>query len=330
MSLLEVEDLQISYTTKAGPVPAVRGVSFRIGRGEVLGLAGESGCGKSTIGLGLLRLLPLGAQTTGSIVLNGRDVLSMSPQELGAVRWTQGAIIFQGAQHALDPVIKIGDQIAEAIIAHQLAGRREAAVRAGAMLERVGIPPRRANDFPHEFSGGQKQRVMIAMALACSPDLVIADEPTTALDVMVQAQVLRLLKELQRDLGLSMLFITHDLSVLAEVSDRLAVMYAGRIVEEGPAMEVFSEPKHPYTRALAGAFPVIGDESYVQAPTGLEGDPPDPSDVPGGCSFHPRCPEVFDRCATDDPRLFDAGPGRTAACLLLDRPTAGALEEPRR
>ncbi len=318
MSLLDVSDLRIAYGTKAGPVPAVRGVSFSIERGEVLGLAGESGCGKSTIGLSLLRLLPHGTDVTGKVVLKDRDVLQMDPSELGTVRWVQGSIIFQGAQHALDPVIRVGDQIVEAITAHGSETRREADIEAGGLLERVGIPPRRARDFPHEFSGGQKQRVMIAMALACKPDLVIADEPTTALDVMVQAQVLRLLKRLQTELRLSMLFITHDLSVLLEVSDRLAVMYAGRIVEEGPAKDVFADPRHPYTRALAGAFPTIGDERFVQAPTGLDGDPPDPGELPAGCSFHPRCPEAFDRCDTVDPELASAGVGRRAACLLLD------------
>jgi peptide/nickel transport system ATP-binding protein len=320
MSLLEVHDLNIAYQTKGGAVPAVRGVSFAIERGQVLGLAGESGCGKSTIGLGLLRLLPRGTEMTGRVILNGRDVLTLDPKELGTVRWTQESMVFQGAQHALDPVIRVGQQIVEAIEAHESETRRAAAARASALLERVGIPARRARDFPHEFSGGQKQRVMIAMALACKPDLVIADEPTTALDVMVQAQVLRLLKELQTDLGLSMLFITHDLSVLAEVSNRLAVMYAGRIVEEGPALEVFADPKHPYTRALAGAFPQIGDERHVQAPQGLDGDPPDPREIPFGCSFHPRCPEVFERCLRVDPPLLEAGPSRRAACLLLEEP----------
>jgi peptide/nickel transport system ATP-binding protein len=322
MSVLEVRDLQIAYATKAGLVPAVRGVSFSIERGEVLGLAGESGCGKSTIGMGLLRLLPRGTEMSGRIELDGRDLLALDPKELGTVRWTQESMVFQGAQHALDPVIRVGDQIVEAIEAHEPATRREATARASALLERVGIPARRARDFPHEFSGGQKQRVMIAMALACGPDLVIADEPTTALDVMVQAQVLRLLKQLQTEMGLSMLFITHDLSVLAEVSNRLAVMYAGRIVEEGPAVDVFADPKHPYTRALAGAFPQIGDERHVQSPKGLDGDPPDPREIPSGCSFHPRCPEVFERCLRVDPPLLAAGHSRRAACLLLEEEPA--------
>ncbi len=328
MSVLRVEDLSISYATREGPVPAVRGVSFEIERGQVLGLAGESGCGKSTIGLGLLRLLPRGAEIHGRVVLNDEDVLALPPGRLGAVRWTQASIVFQGAQHALDPVIRIGDQIEEAILTHDPASsRREASARAGALLERVGLPARRARDFPNEFSGGQKQRVMIAMALACDPDVVIADEPTTALDVMVQAQVLRLLKNLQTELGLSMLFITHDLSVLSQVADRLAVMYAGRIVEEGPADDVFSSPAHPYTAALAGAFPRIGDESVVQAPGGLEGDPPDPRDLPAGCTFHPRCPRVMERCRTVDPPSFAAGPDRRADCLLLEDavPTSGPV-----
>ncbi len=324
MSLLEVDDLKIAYQTKTGPVPAVRGVSFEIERGQVLGLAGESGCGKSTIGLGLLRLLPRGTETTGRVILNDRDVLTLDARELGTVRWTQESMVFQGAQHALDPVIRVGAQIVEAIDAHENVTRRESSARAQALLERVGIPARRARDFPHEFSGGQKQRVMIAMALACRPNLVIADEPTTALDVMVQAQVLRLLKELQRDLGLSMLFITHDLSVLAEVSDRLAIMYAGRIVEDGTAAEVFGNPKHPYTKALAGAFPQIGDERFVQAPAGLDGDPPDPREVPAGCSFHPRCAEMVERCLHEDPPLSTIGSGRRAACLLLEPSSARA------
>jgi peptide/nickel transport system ATP-binding protein len=299
-------------------------VSFDIDRGQVLGLAGESGCGKSTIGLGLLRLLPRGTEMRGRVMLDGADVLAMAPSELGAVRWTQASIVFQGAQHALDPVIRVGDQIEEAILAHRPVSRRDAAGRAAELLELVGLPARRTRDFPNEFSGGQKQRVMIAMALACDPDLVIADEPTTALDVMVQAQVLRLLKNLQTELGLSMLFITHDLSVLAQVADRLAVMYAGRIVEEGPAADVFASPVHPYTMALAGAFPRIGDESFVQAPGGLEGDPPDPRDLPTGCSFHPRCSRVMERCRTVDPPSFAAGADRRAECLLLE--DAGATE----
>ncbi len=272
-------------------------------------LAGESGCGKSTIAHALMRLLPTGTDVGGTISLNGKDVLGMSPRQLKAVRWTEASIVFQGAMHALNPVLRVSDQITEAIQAHAQAGRKEATIRVGELLEQVGLPARRMKDYPHEFSGGQRQRVMIAMALACSPDLIVADEPTTALDVMVQAQVLRLLKDLQRDLGLAMLFVTHDLSVLAEVSDRLAVMYAGKIVEEGPARQVFTDPRHPYTKALADAFPEIGDDRFLQAPTGLGGDPPDPQSIPSGCSFHPRCPVAFDACPTIEPALYRAGRG---------------------
>ena len=255
MSVLSVRDLEVTYSTKGGDVPAVRGVSFDIGKGEVLGLAGESGCGKSTIAGAILRLHASQTKIGGAIALDGEDVLALSPGKLRATRWTGASIVFQGALHALNPVQKIGDQIEEAIQVHGMATQKEAAVRAGALLEQVGLPPRRKDDYPHELSGGQKQRVMIAMALACSPTLVIADEPTTALDVMVQAQVLQLLRSLQHDLGLAMLFITHDLSVLVDVSDRLAIMYAGKIVEEGKASEVFHAPQHPYTAALAAAFP---------------------------------------------------------------------------
>ncbi len=326
MSVLLVRDLSITYRTQGGPVPAVRGVDFDIDKGEVLGLAGESGCGKSTIVNAILRLLPPGTKVDGRIVLNDEDVLTMKPGRLRAVRWSEASVVFQGAMHALNPVQRVGDQIAEAIVVHGQAGEREALMRVGGLLEQVGLPPRRIRDYPHELSGGQKQRVMIAMALACAPSLIIADEPTTALDVMVQAQVLKLLKTLQRELGLAMLFITHDLSVLVEVSDRLSIMYAGRIVEEGGAREVFDTPQHPYSKALAAAFPAIGDDRFRHKPSGLGGDPPDPQSIPSGCPFHPRCPVVFDRCPTVVPELYAAGGGRRAACLLVDGALAQAPE----
>ena len=318
MSVLSVTDLRVTYQTQAGEVPAVRGVSLGIDRGEVVGLAGESGCGKSTIAGAILRLLPPRTLIEGEILLDGENILQMNAPRLRVVRWASASIVFQGAMHALNPVKRVGDQIAEAITTHNQAGPKEAIVRVGALLEQVGLPPRRIDDFPHELSGGQKQRVMIAMALACDPSLVIADEPTTALDVMVQAQVLRLLKDLQRELGLAMLFITHDLSVLVEVCDRLEIMYAGKIVEEGPSVPVFATPQHPYTRALAGAFPQIGDRRFRMAPSGLGGDPPYPGDVPAGCPFHPRCPDAFDRCSAVDPHLYAAGDSRRAACLLAE------------
>src|SRR5918993_372962 len=233
MSVLEVRDLRVTYRTQGGDVPAVRGVDLDVPRGEVLGLAGESGCGKTTIASAILRLLPRRTKIEGTISLDGENVLEMKAKRLRAVRWTGASIIFQGAMHALNPVRRVGDQIAEAIVMHQQSSEQDAIVRVGSLLEEVGLPPRRLRDYPHELSGGQRQRVMIAMALACGPNLVIADEPTTALDVMVQAQVLKLLRNLQRELGLAMLFITHDLSVLIEVSDRLAIMYAGKVVEQG-------------------------------------------------------------------------------------------------
>ena len=317
MTLLSVRDLEVSYATQAGPVPAVRGVELDVGAGETMGLAGESGCGKSTIAHAILRLLPEDTRVTGEILLEGEDVLTMSFGRLRAVRWGQAAVVFQGAMHSLNPVQRVGDQIAEAVRIHDAkVSDAEAGRRAGHLVERVGLPARRARDYPHELSGGQRQRIMIAMALACEPRLLIADEPTTALDVMVQAQVLTLLKSLQDELKLGLLFITHDLSVLRELCDRLAVMYAGRVVEVGPASSVFGEPAHPYTRALAGAFPSIGDPGDRRSPGGLGGDPPDPQRVPSGCSFHPRCPARFEPCDRVDPSLYPVDDGRRAACLL--------------
>jgi peptide/nickel transport system ATP-binding protein len=315
MSVLSVRDLRVTYRTKAGGVPAVRGVDLDIDRGQVLGLAGESGCGKSTIAGAILRLHPASTSIEGQIELDGNDVLSLKPGRLRAVRWTGASIVFQGALHALNPVRRIGDQVVEAITVHKLAGEREARVRTAELLEQVGLPARRIDDYPHELSGGQKQRVMIAMALACNPSLIIADEPTTALDVMVQAQVLRLLRNLQHELGLAMLFITHDLSVLVEVADSIAIMYAGLIVEEGQAEQVFHTPEHPYTKALAGAFPAIGDTRFRHKPSGLGGDPPDPQQIPSGCPFHPRCPVAIEVCPSLDVRLWEAGEQRRAACI---------------
>ena len=313
--LLELRDLTVTYRTEAGPVPAVRGVNLSIEPGDTVGLAGESGCGKSTIASAVLRLLPKGTHVGGQVLLEGEDVYAMKPGRLRAVRWTSAAIVFQGALHSLNPVQRIGSQIEEAILVHAKQGRTGAKARVGELLERVGIPAERARAYPHQLSGGQRQRVLIALALACEPKLLIADEPTTALDVMVQAQVLALLAELQRDQGLAMLFITHDLSVLTYACHRLAVMYAGRFVEEGLSSEVFVDPQHPYTRALAQAFPTIGDQASRMNPSGLAGDPPDPTDLPSGCPFHPRCDRAIDICSSDDVQLMPAGAGRRAACV---------------
>jgi peptide/nickel transport system ATP-binding protein len=316
--LLELRDLSITYRTEGGPVPAVRGVSLTLEAGQTLGLAGESGCGKSTIAASVLRLLPSSAKVGGEILINGDDVLKMSWGKLRAVRWAGASIVFQGAMHSLNPVQRISKQIAEPILLHSSATTpAKAGQRVAELLSQVGLPSARADAYPHELSGGQKQRVMIAMALACEPNLIIADEPTTALDVMIQAQVLNLIGDLVRDHGIGLVMISHDLSVLADTCERLAVMYAGKIVEEGPAHQVFTEAKHPYARALAWAFPIIGDPRTRLRPRGLPGDPPDPANVPSGCSFHPRCSVALDECSTREMTLWPAGDRRQAACVRV-------------
>jgi peptide/nickel transport system ATP-binding protein len=317
-ALLSVRDLHVTYHTRGGPVPAVRGVSFDLEKGGSLGLAGESGSGKSTLAGSILRLLPRGTDIEGQVVFDGRDVMSLNPGGLRAVRWTSGAIVFQGALHALNPVLTVGDQIAEPMLIHKTADtEKQARARTESLLGRVGLPANRADSYPHQLSGGQRQRVLIAMALACDPLLLIADEPTTALDLMVQAQVLALLADLKSEYDLTLVFITHDLSVLTYACRRLAVMYAGRIVEEGPSWDVFEDGSHPYTRGLAAAFPTIGDMSSRLTPSGLGGDPPTPSNLPVGCPFHPRCPLAQAACMAAEPELLPSGTERRAACILV-------------
>ncbi|MFF1838924.1 ABC transporter ATP-binding protein [Streptomyces sp. NPDC058231] len=319
--LLEVRDLSVTY---AGGARAVRGVDLTVGAGQKLGIAGESGCGKSTLALALLRLLPAGTEVSGRILLNGEDVLAMKWGQVRAVRWAGASIVFQGAMHSLNAVHRIGDQIAEPILLHKKATPAGAKKRVGELLEHVGLPAARAHAYPHELSGGQRQRVMIAMALACDPGLIIADEPTTALDVMIQAQILRLIEQLVSEQDLGLVMISHDLAVLSDTCDRLAVMYAGRVVEEGPASEVYEDAHHPYSKALSGAFPRIGDRASRFAPRGLPGDPPDPSALPAGCTFHPRCPVALESCTTQDQELYEVGTARRAACVLVAPAAAAA------
>ncbi|MEU3740878.1 ABC transporter ATP-binding protein [Streptomyces sp. NPDC032198] len=310
--LLDVRNLEVTYASGAA---AVRGVNLSVDAGQKLGVAGESGCGKSTLALALLRLLPAGTKVTGQVLLDGEDILTMKWGQVRAVRWAGASIVFQGAMHSLNAVHRIGDQIAEPILLHKKATPAGAKKKAGELLEQVGLPAARAQAYPHELSGGQRQRVMIAMALACDPRLIIADEPTTALDVMIQAQILRLIEQLVAEQDLGLIMISHDLAVLSDTCDRLAVMYAGRVVEEGPASEVYENARHPYGKALSAAFPRIGDTASRFAPRGLPGDPPDPSLLPTGCTFHPRCTVALDSCTTEDQALRDAGPRHRAACV---------------
>jgi peptide/nickel transport system ATP-binding protein len=318
--VLRVEDLRVGYRAGGAEVEIVTGVSFELARGEALGLAGESGCGKTTTALAVMKLLAPGLeQFSGTIDLATEHgvvaVQRRTERGMRDLRWTEISLVFQGALNALDPVQRISRQIGDAIRLHDPAADR-AAVRArvGELLERVGISARRANQYPHEFSGGMRQRVMIALALACDPQVVIADEPTTALDVVTQAQVLVLLEELRRDLGLALLLITHDLGVIAETCDRVAMMYAGGIVETGPTETVFASPQHPYTQRLLGAFPQIGRERALPPP--IPGSPPDPADPPSGCRFHPRCHLAREVCEHGEMSLRPLGEDHESACLF--------------
>jgi peptide/nickel transport system ATP-binding protein len=320
-NLLEINDLRVLYEVRGVKAPAVDGVDLTLRAGDALGLAGESGCGKSTLALACLGLLPRNATVEGSVLFRDTEVVGAKPGRLRAQRWAGIAMVFQGAMNAFNPVRRVGDQVVEAILLHEGVSRSEARSRMRELFEHVGIAPRRAGDYPHEFSGGMRQRVMIAMALACDPPLVIADEPTTALDVMIQAQILNLLAQLRAEGNIALLVITHDLSVLAQVADRVAVMYAGRIVEEGSAAELLTTPRHPYTKSLVGAFPIVGDPASRGVPAGLPGDPPHPEARPRGCAFHPRCPAAFEPCDRIDPVLERHG-SRLAACHLVAREEA--------
>jgi len=317
MALLQLQGLTTHYSTVRGWVKAAEDVTFEVEKGQALGLVGESGCGKTTVALSILRILPAGARIRrGKIMFDGTDLVPLTSTEMRKVRWKGISIVFQGAMNALNPVFKVGDQIVEAIRLHEPdVPQSDARRRTEALLEMVGVEPSRFDNYPHEFSGGMRQRALIAMALACNPKLLIADEPGTALDVIVQAQVLRLMRALKDKLGLSMVMISHDLSIVAEVCERIAIMYAGRIVEYGDVEAVFKEPLHPYTQGLMGAFPSIRGERKKLV--SIPGQPPDLLDPPKGCRFNPRCPYAMEICKEQVPELKRVGSGdHYAACYL--------------
>jgi oligopeptide/dipeptide ABC transporter ATP-binding protein len=314
MPLLSVDALCSAYRTSTGLVRAVDGVSFSVQKGESLGIAGESGCGKSTLAYSLMRLLKGGEVVGGSVSLDGISLLDMSERDFNRVRWEKMAYVPQAAMDGLNPVHRIGAQIVEAIRAHRAVSKSAAWERAELLLRQVNIDPARARDYPHQLSGGMRQRAMIAMSLALDPQLIVADEPTTALDVVTQAQVLKLLRRLQQELDISIIFISHDLSTLAQACDRIMIMYAGKAVELGNSEIVFASPRHPYTRALLGAFP---DLHSTQATRALRGAPPDLSSGSfSGCRFRPRCAEAVDRCRTEEPCMSSINSGHDVSCHL--------------
>jgi peptide/nickel transport system ATP-binding protein len=314
-SLLEIEGLRVAHRGN----PIVDGVDLKVEAGEAVGLAGESGCGKTTTALAVMKLLAPTLTQSGRITLCPPGVAEpinigrRTERGMGLVRWRHVSLVFQGAMNSLDPVQRVDAQIDEAIRLHeQVASRSDVRARIDELLTTVGITPALGHRYAHQLSGGQRQRVMIALALACRPSLVIADEPTTALDVVMQAQVLQLLERLREQLGLALILISHDLGVMAETCDRIAVMYAGRIVESGPVATVFDSPQHPYTKRLLETLPVIGGHRGLATP--IPGGPPDPGAPPPGCRFHPRCPWAEDRCRVEDPALREVAPAQSAAC----------------
>ncbi len=322
--LLQVDDLHVSFLTDDGLVEAVRGVSFDLARGETLGIVGESGSGKSVTSLALMGLIPQppGRIDRGTAMLEGRDLLSMNERELMSIRGRRIGMIFQDPMTALNPLMTVGQQLTEITRQHLGLSASAAKRRAAEMLELVGIssPLSRLSDYPHQFSGGMRQRVMIAMALSCEPDLLIADEPTTALDVTIQAQILDLLADLQKRRGTSIILITHDLGVVAGNCNRVLVMYAGRVIERADVSPLFAQPRHPYTLGLLNSLPRL-DSDHTQPLHAIAGQPPDMTAVPPGCSYAPRCPLALDRCQTEDPPLREVAAQRVSACWLDDAGT---------
>jgi peptide/nickel transport system ATP-binding protein len=323
-TLLELRQLVVDYGTGARGARVVDGVDLAIHEGEIVGLAGESGCGKTTIANALMQILrPPGRIVGGSILFRGEDLVGRSPEQLRRFRWRNVSMVLQSAMNSLNPVMRVGDQFVDAMRAHERIDRRRALVRAAELLELVGIDRRRARAYPHELSGGMRQRVIIAMALSLRPELVIMDEPTTALDVVVQREILQQVEALKRDFGFAVLFITHDLSLLLEFADRIAIMYAGEIVESAPAGRLATDARHPYTHGLLQSFPPLTGQ--LSRLTGIPGSPPDLRNPPSGCRFHPRCPHclparhgLYMRQTTERPRLRMVAPDHEVACHLVE------------
>ena len=314
--IIEVNDLTVEYASSAGAVRAVDHVSLDLAAGEFLGIVGESGCGKSTLLYAIARLLSPPAEIVGGTIdFGGHELVASSEEELRHLRWRECSIVMQSAMNALNPVLTIGEQLEDALRAHEVISSAEVRRRSAAALRLVGIDSVHLRSYPHQLSGGMRQRAMIAMALLFEPQLVIMDEPTSALDVVAQRSLMLEVKELQRKIGFAVIFVTHDMSLVSHFSDRLAVMYAGQIVETGPTREVFDAPKHPYTQGLMQSFPSIRGPRV--ALTGIPGFPPDLRHPPGGCRFHPRCPRVMARCRIVDPPVFEQGADRVR-CLLYD------------
>lgn len=329
-TLLKLENLKIQFNTPRGVVTAVDGISYRINRGETLCVVGESGCGKSATALSILRLLAdNGIYAGGTISFKGKDLLSLSAKEMRAIRGGEISMIFQEPMTSLNPVQQVGRQIGESFLLHSECTKKEARQKAIHMLEFVGVPDaeRIARCYPHQLSGGMRQRVMIAMAMACKPDLLIADEPTTALDVTVQAQILRLIKDLQKEMGMAVMFITHDLGVVAEIADYIVVMYAGKIVEEGSAAQIFGDPCHPYTQGLLSCIPRVDEDRAVL--NVISGNVPSPEDFPEGCRFHTRCRYCKERCTREAPELRKDESGIYACHFTPAQRTEGSEEDGR-
>ena len=315
MNLLEVRDLKTVYFTEAGDLTAVDGVSFSLDKGDSLGIAGESGCGKSTVIMSLMRLIKSGYIAEGDITLDGISILNMPIKEFRKIRWKRIALVPQAAMNALNPVYTIQDQIVEAIRKHIKCTKLEARERAANLLRLVKVDPSRITCYPHELSGGMRQRAMIAMALACDPDIIIADEMTTALDVVTQMQVLKLMIDIQHRLDIAIIFISHELSILAQTCNKIMVMYAGKVVEMGDTEDIYIRPAHPYTKWLLDSLPDI--EAGRKELTGIPGKPPNLLDPPLGCRFSPRCPHGYDICGTSEPPLLEVSRNRYAACHML-------------